>query len=100
MISILIYHIIIFADIIFFNNSTLYSGPPYSYYAENSELSKLSDNKENEIIVIANLKKLTLKFIINGEDRGDSYKNIPNDKPLCPAVILFNQNDSIEISSF
>ena len=84
----------------YFNNSTLYSGPPYSYYAENSDLSKLSDNKENEIIVIANLKKRALKFIINGEDKGDSYTNIPNDKPLSPAVILFNQNDSIEISSF
>ena len=85
----------------YFNNSTLYSGPPYSYYGENSFLSKLNDDIDNnEIIIIANLKKRTLKFIINGEDKGDSYKDIPDDKPLSPAVILYNQNDSVEIISF
>jgi len=45
-----------------------------------------------------NMKKRTLKFIINNEDKGDSYINIPIDKPLFPAVLLLNQNDSIEIS--
>ena len=84
----------------YFYNSTLYSGPPYSYYGENSFLSKLKDNIDNEVVIIANLKNRTLKFIINGEDKGDSYKDIPDDKPLSPAVILFNQNDSIEIISF
>lgn len=84
----------------YFYNSTLYSGPPYSYYGENSFLSKLSDDTDNEIVIIANLKNRTLKFIINGEDKGDSYKDIPEDKPLSPAVILYNQNDSIEIISF
>ena len=78
-------------------NSTLYSGPPFNYYGENSFLSKL--NEENEIIIVVNLKKRSIKFIINGEDKGESYKNIPEDKPLSPAVILYNQNDSIEISS-
>ena len=84
----------------YFYNSTLYSGPPYGYYGENSFLSKLKDEEDNEVIVIANLKKRTLKFIINGEDKGESYKDIPNDKLLSPSVILYNQNDSVEIISF
>ena len=45
-----------------------------------------------------NLKKRTLKFIINNEDKGESYTNIPIDKPLFPAVLLYYQNDSVEIS--
>ena len=44
-----------------------------------------------------NMKKGTLKFIINNEDKGDSYTNIPLDKPLAPAIILCNTNDSVEI---
>ena len=43
------------------------------------------------------MKKRTLKFIINNEDKGDSYTNIPIDKPIFPAVFLYDQNDSIEI---
>ena len=44
-----------------------------------------------------NMKKRTLKFIINNEDKGDSYTDIPIDKPIFPAVLLFNTNDSVEI---
>ena len=43
------------------------------------------------------MKKRTLKFIINNEDKGDSYTNIPIDKPLFPAICLGNTNDSVEI---
>ncbi len=43
------------------------------------------------------MKKGTLKFIINNEDKGDSFTDIPIDKPIFPAVILYNKNDSIEI---
>ena len=45
-----------------------------------------------------NFKKQTLKFIINNEDKGDSYANIPIDKPIFPAVLLYNKDDSIEIN--
>ena len=76
------------------NNSCLYSGPPFNYNGENTNLSKVND----EIIVVINMKKRTLKFIINNEDKGDSYTNIPIDKPLFPAVFLEYQNDSVEIS--
>ena len=78
------------------NNSTLYSGPPFNYSNKNTNLSKVND----EIIVIMNMEKRTLKFIINNEDKGDSYTNIPIDKPLFPAVCLCNINDSVEIIDF
>ena len=44
-----------------------------------------------------NIKKKTLKFKINNEDKGDSYVNIPIDKPILPAVELYDKDDSIEI---
>ena len=44
------------------------------------------------------MKKRTIKFIVNDEDKGDSYVNIPIDRPIFPAVLLYNQNDSIEIT--
>ena len=73
-------------------NSQLRSGPPFNYYKD-SGLSKIND----EIIIIMNMKKRALKFKINNEDKGDSYINIPIDKPIFPAVLLYDQNDSIEI---
>ena len=75
------------------NDSTLYSGPPYNYSNKDLGLSKVND----EITIVMNIKKRTLKFIINNEDKGDSYTNIPIDKPLFPAVLLYDQNDSVEI---
>ena len=56
--------------------------------------------KNNEIKIIFNMKKRTLKFIINEEDNGDSYINIPIDKPLFPAICLYNQDDCVEISEY
>ena len=75
-------------------DSTLYSGPPFNYSWKKSGLSKIN----NEITVIMNMKKKTLKFKINNEDKGDSYINIPTDKPIFPAVLLYSPNDSIEIT--
>ena len=44
-----------------------------------------------------NMKKRTLKFIIDNEDKGESYNNIPLYKPIAPSVLLENTNDSVEI---
>ena len=55
---------------------------------------------DDEIIVVMNIKKRTLKFIINNEDKGDSYTNIPVDKSLFPAVLLDDQDDSVEIIKY
>ena len=80
----------------FFNfyNSSLYSGAPHNYDGKKTNLT----NTKDEVIVIFNIKKGTLKFIINDEDKGDSYTNIPVDKPLYPAVLLCYQGDSVEIN--
>ena len=74
---------------------SLYSGPPYNYYNESTNLKNVKD----EITIIMNIKKRTLKFIIDNEDKGDSYTNIPIDKPIFPAVLLPDTNDSVEILS-
>ena len=77
--------------------STLFSGPPHNY----SEYIGFNLPKvEDEVIVIMNMEKRTLKFIINNEDRGDQYTNIPIDKPLFPAVLLVDKDDSIQITSY
>ena len=75
-------------------NSTLYSGPPHNYNGVRTELGKVLD----EIVVSMDMKTGNLKFLINNEDKGDQYINIPLDKPIYPAVLLFNKNSSIQIS--
>ena len=71
----------------------LYSGPPHNYKGKSTNLT----SRKDEIIVIMNMNKRTLKFIINNEDKGESYTDIPIYKPLFPAVYLYNQNDSVKI---
>jgi hypothetical protein len=76
------------------DNLNLYSGPPFNYKDVKTNLSKVND----EVIVVMNMKKRTLKFIINNEDKGDSYADIPIDKSIYPAVLMYYTNDSVEIS--
>ncbi len=78
---------------IYCEDSTLYSGPPHKYSNEPSNLNKVTD----EIKVIMDMNKGALKFIINNQDKGFSYENIPLDKPLFPVVFLDQNNDSVEI---
>ena len=73
-------------------NSYLHSEPPHNY-GKSTNLT----SKNDEIIVIMNMNQRTLKFIINNEDKGESYTDIPIDKPLFPAVFLYYKNDSVEI---
>ena len=54
-------------------------------------------SKINEVTVVMNMKKRSLKFIIEGEDKGDSYINIPLEKPIFPSVLLYSKDDSVEI---
>ena len=77
-------------------DSKLYSGPPHKYSNKGTNLSKVND----EIIIVMNMNKRTLKFIINNEDKGESYTDIPIDKPLFPVVLLDNSNDSVEILEY
>ena len=56
-------------------NGGLYSGPPHNYQNKSTNLK----SQKNEITVIMNMKKRTLKFIINNEDKGDAFTDIPLD---------------------
>ena len=75
------------------DNLKLYSGPPFNYIEKETNLNKIND----EIIVILNMKKGALKFIIDNEDKGYSFENIPMDNPISPIVFLKNKEDSVEI---
>ena len=75
------------------DNGNLYSGPPHNYKGKSTTIKK----SKEEIIIIMNMNKRTLKFIVDNEDKGDSYTDIPTDKPLFPAVLLYHINDSVEI---
>ena len=78
------------------SSSCLYSGPPQNYNGKFTFLNKVKD----EIIVIMDMDKGTLKFIIDNEDNDESYSNIPLDKPLTPAVFLYYKNDSVSINEY
>ena len=75
-------------------NGQLFSGPPHNYQNKSTDLK----TKKNEITVIMNMKNRTLKFIIDNEDKGNIYTDIPLDKPISPSVLLYNTNDSVEIT--
>ena len=53
-----------------------------NYSGKNINLKKV----ENEVIVEVNMKKKTIKFIIDGDDKIVAYTNIAVDKPLFPVV--------------
>ena len=76
--------------------SCFYSGPPFNF---NGKQTKLNDDLYNakELIVIMHMKNRTLTFKKNDKDVGDSYTNIPKDKPLCFAIFMYYINDSIQI---
>ena len=48
-------------------------------------------------MVVINTNKRTLKFIIDNEDKGECYTDIPLDKDISPVVFLNGTNDSVEI---
>ena len=74
-------------------NSTLYSGPPNNYDGKITQINKV----KNEIMVIFDKTKRTLKFIVDGEDKGESYSNIPLDKQIVPVVTLCSKEDSVQL---
>ena len=79
-----------------FASSKLFSGPPHNYNFIVSKLGKV----KNEIILIMDMNQKTLKFIIDDEDKGESYSDIPLDKPITPIVYLYDKNDSVEIIDY
>lgn len=79
---------------LYLRSSFLYSGKPHNYNNKKTKLPKVKD----EIKIVLNMKNRTLRFIIDDEDKGDSYTNISIDKPLVPVVFLYNKDDSVEIN--
>ena len=77
-------------------DSCLYSGPPLNYNGKSTNLSKI----KNEIVIVLNMIKGTMKFIIDNEDKGESYSNIPLDKSFVPVIFLYDINDSVEVTNY
>ena len=76
-----------------YSNPQLYSGPPHNFKGKATNLNPIKD----VVIIIMDMDIRSLKFIIDNEDKGESYTNIPIDKPLVPSVHLYNIDDSVEI---
>ena len=72
----------------------LYSGPPFYYSQKETNLSHI----KNEIIIVVNTEKGTMKFIIDNIDKGDSFTNISFDQPYVPVVFLCGVGDSVEVN--
>lgn len=72
----------------------LYSGPPFNYKQKETNLSHI----KNEIVIIVNTEKGTMKFVIDNVDKGDSFTNISFDQPYVPVVFLHGVNDSVEVT--
>ena len=77
-------------------NSTLYSGPPKKHSGDSYGQGK--NLKAGDIVgVKMDTTKGELSFSVNGVSLGVAYDGIPLDKPLVPAIDLYNTNDSVEI---
>ena len=76
------------------HNSTLYSGPPFN---NNGKVTNLEIVKK-EITLIMDINKGSLKIIMDNDLKEEIiYLNIPIDKPITPAVLLYDKDDTIEI---
>jgi len=69
--------------------------------SEKNEDKNIEEDEEviQEIIVILNFEKKSLKFLKNNEIKGE-YSDINTDKPLFPAIFLYNTHDCIKIEGF
>ena len=77
-------------------DSSLYSGPPYNFIAKYHELN---NSIEEEIIVILDLEQRTLGFSTYKYEEEICYTEIPMNKLLVPVILLYDENDSVEIIS-
>ena len=75
------------------SNSRLYSDFPQDFRDKKTKLKQIKE----EIKIIMNMEKGTLKFIVDNEDKGELYENIPINEPLVPAILLYDKNDSVKI---
>ena len=78
-------------------NSTLYSGKPHNY-----KNKKLNIDKVNKYItIIFNTIKGNLDFILDDNNHKiEGYNNIPLDKKIFPAILLYDKYDTVEINEY
>ena len=74
-------------------NSSLYSGKPHNYKDKKTNANKVI----NYIFIIFDMNKGNLDFILDN-NKIEGYTDIPIDKPLYPAILLYDKNDRIEIN--
>ena len=73
-------------------NQKLYSANPNNIANKNFKVKF----PRSEITIIMDMKERTLRYIIDGEDNGIAYKDIPIDKPLYPAIYMYYINDCLQ----
>ena len=74
------------------SNSSLFSDSPHNYRAKTINIENIVD----EIKININMKEGTYNLIFDNNNI-QLYNNIPLDKPISLSVLLFDENDSVEI---
>ena len=75
------------------NNSSLFSDAPHNFRAKGININ----NIQEEIKMNINIKDRTMSLLDDNNNKKILYDKIPVDIPLCPSVLLFDEEDSIEI---
>ena len=75
-------------------SSVLISGNSYNYNNKKTSLPKVKE----EIKIVMNMETRELKFIVDNEDKDESFSILYPRKPLVPVVFLYHKNDSVEIN--
>lgn len=75
------------------NSSSLFSDSPQNYRGNGINYN----NNQDEIKLNINMKNGTFNLVINEENKIQLYDNIPLNKPLSLSVLLYDEEDSIEI---
>jgi hypothetical protein len=88
---------------LFTQNTTLISGPPFSYRNFSSGLygTKPRVAPGHVVGVQVNLNAQTVEFFVDDESLGIAYEGIPlSNYPLCPCIIMSTLHDCVEIQTW
>ena len=85
-------------------NLMLHSGPPHNYrgkeYGPRKEKGKGRYVQAGDSIgVLMDTTKGELSFVVNGVNLGVAFDGIPLGKPLVPCVLMFLENDTVELDT-
>lgn len=58
---------------------------------------KINQIINDEVIIIMNMKKIAIKLIINGKNKGELNTQIPIIKPLFPEIFLYYKDNSVKL---